>query len=201
MTVASGELRAFLSVWVRHPVTVGAVAPSSRRLAEELASLVPDRGVPVVVELGSGTGAISDAIERRLPAGASHLAIDANPAMVAYLRQRCPGVHAMVGDARELERLLAERSIDGVDAVISGLPWALFPPSAQQAVLAQVAAVLRPGGVFATFAYLPMLAMPSAQRFRRQLHDVFADVTTTRTVWGNVPPAFCYVCRRPRIAG
>ncbi|MCW2632547.1 MAG: SAM-dependent methyltransferase [Pseudonocardia sp.] len=198
MTAPSGELRAFLSAWVRSPATIGAVAPSSRRLAEQLASLVPDRGRPVVVELGSGTGAITNAIEQRLPAGASHVAIDANPAMVSYLHRRCPGVQALVGDARQLGVLLAEHSIRGADAVISGLPWALFTPTTQHAVLSQVASVLRPGGVFATFAYLPVMLLPTAQQFRRRLHDCFHDVTTTPTVWGNVPPAFCYVCRRPR---
>lgn len=196
MTAASGERRAFLSAWVRNPVSMGAVAPSSRRLAEQLASLVPSRGAPVVVELGSGTGAISNAIERRLPPAATHLAIDANPAMVAYLRQRCPGVQALVGDARELDRLLAEHSVGGLDAVISGLPWALFPRSAQEAVLSQVVGALRPGGVFATFAYLPM-PMPTAVQFRKRLRHCFQDVTTTRIVWRNVPPAYCYVCRQP----
>ncbi len=196
-TVASGEVRAFLSAWVRHPVRMGAVAPSSRGLAELLASVVPATGAPVVVELGPGTGAITDAIERRLPAGAAHLAVDANPAMVAYLRRRCPGVDAVVGDAAELGVLLEQRCMDGVDAVVSGLPWALFTPTAQGNVLSQIADALRPDGVFATFAYSVALPLPAAQRFRRRLQSNFDDVVRTKTVWRNLPPAFGYVCRRP----
>ena len=197
MTAPSGELRAFLAAWVRNPVSMGAIAPSSRGLAELLASVVPSAGAPMVVELGSGTGAITNAIERRLPAGATHIAVDANPAMVAYLRQRCPGVDAVVGDAAELGAVLEQRSITGVDAVVSGLPWALFTPTAQGNVLREIANALGPVGVFATFAYSVARPLPSAQRFRRRLQSNFNEVVRTKTVWANLPPAFGYLCRQP----
>jgi phospholipid N-methyltransferase len=182
---------------------VGAVAPSSRGLAELLAGVVPRPGSEprqdrvVVVELGPGTGAITEAIEQRLPDRARHLAVDSNPAMVEFLRERCPGLEAVQGDAAELGALLAERSVGPVDAVVSGLPWSLFRAAQQDAILTSVSAALRPDGVFTTFAYLHARPLTAARRFRSRLRAHFDEVVTTRNVWRNLPPAFGYVCRRP----
>jgi phosphatidylethanolamine/phosphatidyl-N-methylethanolamine N-methyltransferase len=52
--------------------------------------------------------------------------------------------------------------------------------------------------VFATFAYRHGMALAAARRFRRTLHATFGEVVLTPTVWRNMPPAFVYVCRRPR---
>ena len=54
-------------------------------------------------------------------------------------------------------------------------------------------------GVFTTFAYRHGMALSAARRFRRTLHATFAEVTLTPTVWRNMPPAFGYVCRHPRM--
>ena len=203
MPVVSDEWRVFISAAVRNPATMGAVAPSSRELAELLAGVVPRSGsVPrsariVVVELGPGTGAVTEAIEHRLPDRARHLAFDTNPAMVDFLRERCPGLEAVQGDAAELGALLAERAVGPVDAVVSGLPWSLFGAVQQDAILTSVAAALRPDGVFTTFAYLHARPLTAARRFRTRLLAHFDEVVITRNVWRNLPPAFGYVCRRP----
>jgi phospholipid N-methyltransferase len=77
-------------------------------------------------------------------------------------------------------------------AVVSGLPFASFANDLQDEVLGAVREALVPGGVFATFAYWQGLMVPQGLRFRRRLHDEFSLVTTTRTVWANMPPAFVY---------
>ena len=87
-------------------------------------------------------------------------------------------------------------SLSALDAVVSGLPWAVFSDHQQDEYLDAMMQVLHPGGYFATFAYLPGMALPSARRFRRKLRDYFGEVRIDRTVWVNVPPAFVYQCRR-----
>jgi phospholipid N-methyltransferase len=82
--------RAFLAAALRRPATMGAVAPSSERLAAVLASIVPSRGEPVVVELGPGTGAVSAVIARRLPPGGAAPRCGARPGHVAYLNRTRP---------------------------------------------------------------------------------------------------------------
>jgi phosphatidylethanolamine/phosphatidyl-N-methylethanolamine N-methyltransferase len=176
---------------------MGAIAPSSPRLGAVLASVVPRTGEPVVVELGPGTGAVSTVIAEKLPPGARHLAVELDPDMVGYLRRTRPELEVVPGNAADLGALLAERGIASVDAVVCGLPWALFDDATQTALLAEISRVIGDHGAFTTFAYLHGMTLAAARRFRRTLRATFDEVLVTATVWRNLPPAFVYVCRRP----
>lgn len=193
----SRDVSLFLASALRRPHLVGAVAPSSRELAERLATIVPRHGSPVVLELGPGTGAVSDVIDQRLPDPGTHLAVEIDPAMAAYLQRRRPTMSVLCGDAAELDTLLSEAGVSHVDAMVSGLPWSLFDAAFQRTVLAKVSTVLTPGGGFSTFAYRHAARLSGARRFRALLDEYFDEVVVTRTVWRNLPPAYVYVCRRP----
>jgi phosphatidylethanolamine/phosphatidyl-N-methylethanolamine N-methyltransferase len=194
----SSARRAFLSAALRRPGRIGAVYPSSPQLAGVLAAVVPSQGTPTVVELGPGTGAVSSVITGRLPAGSRHLAVELDPDMAAYLRRAHPGLEVIAGDAKELTTLLADRGADRADAVISGLPWSLFGEDGQRAILEQVGEAIGDEGAFTTFAYTHTLAMRGARSFRRVLGEQFDEVLISRTIWRNLPPAYTYVCRRPK---
>ena len=84
-------------------------------------------------------------------------------------RRTRPGLEVVHGDARDLGKLLAERGVMHVDAVVCGLPWALFDEPTQHRVLTEVGHAIGPTGAFTTFAYLPGMALPAARRFRRTL--------------------------------
>jgi phosphatidylethanolamine/phosphatidyl-N-methylethanolamine N-methyltransferase len=199
-TPGSGARRAFLTAALRRPATMGAVTPSSTHLGAVLASVVPRVGTPVVVELGPGTGSVSAVIAEKLPPGARHLAVELDPDMVAYLRRTRPELEVVPGNAADLAALLAERGITGVDAVVCGLPWALFDDATQTALLAEISRVIGDHGAFTTFAYLHGMTLTAARRFRRTLRATFDEVLVTGTVWRNLPPAFVYACRRPLAA-
>ena len=194
---SAAPYRAFLSRAVRNPGKVGAVAPSSLHLARSMATVVPTTGSPVVVEIGPGTGALSPAVRERMPSRGRHLAVELDDGMVSYLRGSLPWLEVVQGDAANLEQLLADSGVDRVDAVISGLPWAIFGGEDQEDILRQVGRVLAPQGALTTFAYVHALGMSGARQFRRRLGGAFDEVLTTRTVWRNLPPAMAYVCRRP----
>lgn len=194
------DYRKFAARAARKPGLVGAVAPSSPHLAREMASIVPRTASetgPVVVELGPGTGALSRAVRDRLPEGGRHLAIELDSGMVEHLRADLPWLEVVQGDAAKLRTLLVDHGVDRVDAVISGLPWSIFPGELQRDILAEVGQVLVPGGAFTTFAYVHALGMSGARAFRNRLDLAFDEVLTSRTVWRNVPPARIYTCRRP----
>jgi phosphatidylethanolamine/phosphatidyl-N-methylethanolamine N-methyltransferase len=197
MTQPFHDLRVFLGAVRRQPSAVGAIAPSGPALAGLLATVVPSTGTPTVVELGPGTGSASKAVQRRIPAGGRHLAVELDGTLVEHLRSTYPRLDVVHGDAAELGKLLADRGVEQVDAVISGLPWALFPPELQRAILRQVGTVLTPAGAFTTFAYVHALGMRQARQFRALLDRSFDEVIVSRVVWANVPPAISYVCRRP----
>jgi phosphatidylethanolamine/phosphatidyl-N-methylethanolamine N-methyltransferase len=204
-TAGTGEARsahrAFLTAALRRPATMGAIAPSSPRLGAVLASVVPCTGEPVVVELGPGTGAVSAVIAKKLPSGARHLAVELDPDMVGYLQRTRPDLEVVQGNAADLGKLLADRGISAADAIICGLPWALFDDATQSTLLGEISRAIGDTGAFTTFAYLHGMTIPGARRFRRTLRATFDEVLVTATVWRNLPPAFVYVCRRPRVQG
>lgn len=190
---------AFFLEFVRDPLTVGAVAPSSPALAAVATEVVPRTGSPSVVELGPGTGAFTGAIQRRLAGRGRHIAVEFNPRFCAELAGRYPAVEVVNADARDLGTVLTRRGAGQIDVVVSGLPWAAFTAGRQRDVLSAVVGALAPHGVFTTFAYVHARWAPPAQRLLRCLRSSFDEVVVGRTVWANVPPALVYCCRRPRV--
>ncbi|WP_432956144.1 class I SAM-dependent methyltransferase [Micromonospora haikouensis] len=196
----SGSHRAeFLREFLRDPFTVAAVAPSGGPLADLVTAPVPDAGEPLVVELGPGTGAFTAAIQRRLAGRGHHLAVEVNERFAGLLADRYPGVDVAVADARDLGAVLAQRGHRRADVIVSGLPWAAFAGGQQDELLHAVTDALAPDGAFTTFGYTLARWAPPARRLRRALGDRFEEVVTGRTVWANLPPAFVYFCRRPRV--
>jgi phosphatidylethanolamine/phosphatidyl-N-methylethanolamine N-methyltransferase len=200
MPLVPRHLAPFLAAALRNPATMGAVAPSSSQLAAQMAAVVPRVGEPVVVELGPGTGSVTTAIEHRLAGRGRHVAVEIDPVLAEHVRVEFPGVEVLVGDAAELERLLAAHDVPAADAVLCGLPWSLISAAAQRAIVEATARALRPEGSFSTLAYVHALPLSPARRFRALLGEVFDEVLSTRTVWRNLPPAVIYICRRPRQA-
>ncbi|MFC7587982.1 class I SAM-dependent methyltransferase [Nonomuraea antimicrobica] len=186
-----------MAIAVRKQGVVGAVAPSSPSLARALTAVVPSSGTPVVVELGPGTGSISEAIRCRLAPGSRQIGIDVEPSMVAHLRRAKPWLEVIHGDAAELGALLATAGVTRADAVVSTLPWSLFPGPRQLRILHEIGRVLAPGAAFTTVTYLHAVPLLRARAFRRRLRSAFEEVLTTGPVWRNLPPAMMYVCRRP----
>ncbi|MCE0765653.1 methyltransferase domain-containing protein [Pseudonocardia kujensis] len=190
---------AFLCRAVRRPHLFGSPAPSGRLLAAQLAGLLPDSGTPTVVELGAGTGALTERIHERLPAGSRLLAIELDEVLAARLAARLPGVDVRQGDAERLPALLAEAGIARAEAVVTSLPWTLLPGHRRDAVLDAIAAALTPEGM--ATAVLTRTALPNRARDLRRAFDArFTEVETMPVVWRNLPPAVLLVARRPRPA-
>jgi phospholipid N-methyltransferase len=198
-TAVVPDLRAFMAVALRKQGVVGAIAPSSPALARALTAVVPTSGTPVVVELGPGTGSISEAIRARTAPGSRHLAVEIEPGLVAHLRRTKPWMETIQGDAADLGELLASAGVGRVDAVVSTLPWSLFPGEQQERIVGEIGRVLAPGGAFTTVTYLHAVPLAGARAFRRRLRSAFDEVLTTGPVWRNLPPGMTYVCRRPAV--
>ncbi len=196
----ANESTLFLGEFFRSPTMVGAIAPSSRRLSSAVAVPVPERGDPVVVELGPGTGPFTAEIQRRLGGRGRHIALEINPRLADHLRARHPGLEVLVEDAARLPSLLADRGLAEADVIVSGLPWAAFSPSKQAVLLRAVVDSLGPHGAFTTFSYVHARMLGPAVRFRRSLARTFEEVVPGRTVWRNLPPAFVFHARRPRVS-
>ncbi|TMR98549.1 class I SAM-dependent methyltransferase [Nonomuraea basaltis] len=194
----SNDTALFLGQFLRAPAVIGAVAPSSRRLASAVCAPIPERGEPTVVELGPGTGPFTAEIQQRLAGRGHHLAVEVNETMAGLLAGRFPAVDVVHADAARLGELLRERGLRQADVVVSGLPWAAFPEESQRDLLEAVTAAMGLGAAFTTFSYIHAIPLGSARRFRALLAERFEEVVPGRTVWRNPPPAFVFHARRPR---
>ncbi len=184
----------FLKNFLRHPTQVGAIAPSSAGLVRAMVDWFDWNSARSVVEFGPGTGVFTEAIVKSLHPEAKFFAIERSSELVAATQQRCPGVKVYEDSVTNVVELCERESMQQVDAILCGLPWASFTESLQNEIMDRMLEVLRPGGQFATFAYWQGLALPAGRRFSRRLHSTFPNVGRSSTVWRNLPPAFVYQC-------
>jgi phosphatidylethanolamine/phosphatidyl-N-methylethanolamine N-methyltransferase len=174
----------FLKLWLRRPVSVGAVLPSGKSLALAMAEQI-DPAVPgAVIELGGGTGSITAALLRHGVPREDLVVFERERALVNLLRLRFPGVRVIHGDARHMAGLIAQAGVGPVKAVVSGLPLLSLSVSDCHEIVTQAFATLRPDGVMVQFTYSPV--SPVSRQLRRRL-DIIGD----RVAWvlDNVPPA------------
>lgn len=186
----------FITKFFRSPRRIGAIVPSGSALAEEIVSQAHVGQANAVLELGPGTGAFTHQIITSMPRHAKLLSIEADADLAILLRKKFRDVYVAAGYAQNARRILKAYGFPSPDCIVSGLPWALFDSTTQQDILAEAKAVLKPGGIFATFAYIHALSFPEAKAFRSLLQKNFPHIKTSRIIWNNLPPAIVYSCRK-----
>lgn len=186
----------FLVEFLRHPLSVGALAPSGDALVNEMINSFDWQSATGVLEYGPGTGVFTAAIQQQLRPDAQFLAIERSAEMVSMVRKRCPDATVVHDDVTRVAQLCRDHEIDSVDAIVCGLPWAAFSASLQDEIMRTMMQVLKPGGVFCSFAYLQGLPLPAGRRFAARLDRTFSNVRRSRIVWKNLPPAIIYRCVR-----
>jgi phosphatidylethanolamine/phosphatidyl-N-methylethanolamine N-methyltransferase len=188
----------FLKAFLRHPAQVGAIAPSSRKLARSMIDGIEVAEDELLVEFGPGTGAFTAAIADLLPRPERYLGIERSPDFVEFLRRRFPQLHFHLGSAESLPELI--EGPKRVRAVISGLPFASLPGHVQDGVLSGLERALPPGALFRTFQYAHAYKLPQAKRFRRLMDERFGPHEGRKLVFRNLPPAWVLSWRRAEAA-
>ncbi len=186
----------FLWEFVKHPLSVGALWPSSPALATAMAETVDWPQARVVAEYGPGTGAFTGRLVSRARTDTKLFAVELNPNLADLLRRRHPNLSVHCRSISDVAAICQTENVDQIDAIVCGLPWASFSAELQDRLLAATVSVLRDGGSFATFAYVQGSFLPSGRRFRKRLAASFSTVQRLPVVWSNLPPAFVYFCRK-----
>jgi len=173
-------------VWrlLTKPRTIGAISPSSRRLARAMAQEIDPRGP--ILELGPGTGVATEALIARNVAPERITAVEYDAAFAKLIARRFPGVHVIEGDAFDLEKTLGKTD-EKFSGAISGVPLLNHSPERRMQFLTGVLDRLRPGAAYVQFSYgvLPPVPPPHGVNLRKA-----AFVLT------NLPPARVWVYRR-----
>src|SRR5690349_15704513 len=112
----------FIRSWLEKPLAIGAVTPSGRVLARTMARYVDTKIPGPVIELGPGTGPVTEALVARGVHPKRLVLVEFNPAFCRLLRTRYPEATVVQGDAYALKRLLGDKLEEPAAAVVSGLP-------------------------------------------------------------------------------
>ena len=180
---ALSDSTVFLREWIVNPQRTGAVAPSSPQLAAAMARWLPRDPESYVLELGPGTGAVTDALLKRGLRQDRLVAIERNPTLAKLLRKRFPRAQIIDGDAWELDVLLADlpRQVTSVGAIISSLPLANFTGEEAEALAGKIRQVLEPQGTWVQYTY--------HIHKRRSRGSSSFKLRASKIVWFNLPPA------------
>ena len=178
----------FLRSWIEKPLRMGAVMPSGKVLARTMAQYVDVNSTAPVVELGPGTGAITNALiehgidQKRL------VLVEFNPGFCALLRDRYPQARVVQGDAYALRDSLGDVLSAPASAVVSGLPLVTQPMLKRLKLIRDAFVALAPGAPFVQFTYSVAPPIP------KSLPGVSPEAS--ERIWMNLPPARVWVYRK-----
>jgi len=177
----------FIRSWIEKPLTTGAVTPSGRALARTMASYVdPEREGPVI-ELGPGTGPVTEALVAQGVDPARLVLVEYDRTFCRLLRERYPEATVVQGDAYSLKRLLTGLLRQPAAAVVSGLPLFNKPLRMRMRLVFEAFALMSPGAPFVQFTYNAVAPIP------KRIDRVSAEAS--ERIWMNIPPARVWVYR------
>ena len=176
----------FLRGMILRPKKVGAITPSSPALAKAIAAQVdPSRDGPIL-ELGPGTGVVTQALIERGVAQERLTAIEYDPEFAEMVQRRFPTMRVLQGDAFQFSQMLDGTVNQPYAAIVSGLPLLNFPVEARRALIESALAHLQPGAPYIQFSYGTKPSIPPTERY---------TVERAAVIWLNLPPARVWVYR------
>jgi phospholipid N-methyltransferase len=210
----SNHVSLFFREYLRNFHDTGAIAPSSRWLAKALARYVVDRSMADrprnILEVGPGTGAVTQYLVRKLAPNDSLTLVELNDRFVEHLRGRLASEAAFSAVSSRVQvlhqRVEEAPSETRYDVIISGLPLNNFAVKDVEQILETFARLLAPGGTLSFFQYIavrPARALVSGRQERERLQGigrVLGDLLgkyqiRCEWIWPNVPPAWVHHVR------
>jgi phosphatidylethanolamine/phosphatidyl-N-methylethanolamine N-methyltransferase len=178
----------FIRSWIEKPLAIGAVTPSGKALARTMAGYVDPEVEGPIIELGPGTGPVTEALVAQGIDPARLVLVEFDPTFCRLLRQRYPTATVVQGDAYSLRRLLAHLVRQPAAAVVSGLPLFTKPLQMRLRLLYEAFGMMLPGAPFIQFTYAAYSPIP------KRLDRVHSRAS--ERIWTNIPPARVWVYRK-----
>jgi len=181
------EMR-FIRSWLEKPLVIGAVAPSGKALSRTMARYVDPASTGPVVEIGPGTGPVTEALLERGIDESRLVLLEFNPSFCDMLRERFPRATIVQGDAYDIRNALRPILKEPCAAVISGLPLFTKPLEMRIRLLHDIFTLLAPQAPFIQFTYAVIPPIPKSLPGAR--------VEASERIWMNIPPARVWVYRQ-----
>jgi phosphatidylethanolamine/phosphatidyl-N-methylethanolamine N-methyltransferase len=177
----------FLRSWIERPLSTGAVTPSGKILARTMARYVDPNSSGPVVELGPGTGPVTEALVANGVDPSRLVLVEFNPTFCRLLRARYPQATLVQGDAYSMRRLLESLLLQPAAAVVSGLPLMTKPIKQRLRLIRDAFELMLPGAPFVQFTYSVASPLPRRQSFTAEASE---------RIWMNLPPARVWIYRK-----
>jgi phosphatidylethanolamine/phosphatidyl-N-methylethanolamine N-methyltransferase len=178
----------FFRNWIEKPLSMGAVTPSGKALARTMAEYVDPHSDGPIIELGPGTGPVTEALVARGVDPARLVLVEFDPTFCRLLRKRYPEATVVQGDAYRLRTLLTSVLREPAAAVVSGLPLFTKPLRMRLRLLQEAFGLMAGGAPFVQFTYAAYSPIP------RRLERVKSEAS--ERIWTNIPPARVWVYRK-----
>ncbi|MDO5117762.1 MAG: rRNA adenine N-6-methyltransferase family protein [Eggerthellaceae bacterium] len=187
-----GRVVAFLVEFIKHPRTIGAVAPSGKSLSLKMMEPIDFSSARVIVEYGPGPGSFTRELVARRQEGTTLILIDQNKHFCKQLEEKFgeeQDVHVIHGSAEDVNRYLNECGFDHADFIISGLPFTSLPKNVSNNILEATKHALGEMGQFSTFQY---------SLVKKAFFEEHFEITDILHEAKNLPPAYILVMRNKR---
>ena len=180
----------FLQAFLKNPLKVGAIAPSSPELAAKMLQGIEPDDENIVLELGVGTGAITKFLRDVIKTRTAYLGLELDAELVKSINLRYPDLNVICGNAAEAYSIHRESGLGKVRYVICCLPFVSLPKEVSESVLCEIAKFMDEGCELRLFQYAHGYYLPPAIRLREFLRNRYGKSKRSPLILKNVPPAF-----------
>ncbi len=180
----------FLQAFIKNPLKVGAIAPSSPELAKKMLESIKPAENRIVLELGVGTGAITKYLQNILSDDKSYLGIELDRDLVKSLKTNYPQLKIVRGNAADTFSIHQKTGFGKVGFIICCLPFVSMPNEVGEKILLEIDKFMQAGCLFRTFQYAHGYYMPSAIKLREFMRNRYGKAKRSQLIVKNVPPAY-----------
>jgi phospholipid N-methyltransferase len=176
-----GPWGVFVKGFIKHPVMVGSIIPSSSNTVKKMLAPVDWDNTQLFVEYGPGIGTFCQPVLDRMRPDATLLVIDLNEDFIDYLRRniRDSRFIAVHGSAADVNKIIRQYGFEHADYILSGLPFSTLPNNLGPVIAAETAKAIRPGGAFLVYQF--------RARARDFMAPHFCKIDSGYALWNILP--------------
>ncbi len=176
-----GAWGVFFKGFLKHPVMVGSIIPSSAVTVKKMLEPVNWNECEVFVEYGPGIGTFCRPVLERMKPDATLIVIDLNPDFIDYLSKtiRDSRFYPIHGSAADVQQIIRTLGHEKADYILSGLPFSTLPNQLGPKIAKETYDALRPGGAFLVYQFV--------KRARDFMAPHFDRIDNGYSIWNILP--------------
>ncbi len=176
-----GPWGVFFRGFIKHPIMVGSIIPSSNSTIKKMLAPVKWDECDLFIEYGPGIGTFCGPILEKLKPDATLLVIDLNEDFIKYLKQTITDSRfiAVHGSAADVHDIIKSSGFEHANYIVSGLPFSTLPDNLGEVIAQETAKVIKPGGAFLVYQF--------RSRVRDFMQPHFKKIDNGFSVWNILP--------------